>query len=134
MYLQLVWQIAEGAFQGRKIWDRLNVQNTNKQAEEIAHKQLSAVCHAVGVLQVRDSAELHNRPCKIGVIRKADPGYQPSNEVKRYNSIGGAPAPVQQQSLVPPAASVAAPAPAAAAAPATTARQAFGGAKPPWMK
>lgn len=118
MYLQLVWQVCDGQFSGRKIWDRINIQNPNQVAEEIGQKQLSAVCHAVGVLRVMDSAELHERPCLLKVIVKPGEGqYLATNEVKGYRTITGAP---------PPAMAAAAPraqAPAAAAV-----------AAPPWAR
>ncbi len=120
MYLQLVWQVCDGQFSGRRIWDRINIQNPNQVAEEIGKKQLSSICHAVGVLRVIDSAELHDRPCSIKVtVKPGENGYLPSNEVKAYRSLTG--------DQPPPAVAARASAPAPAAA-------AVAGAPPPWAK
>ncbi len=61
-YLQLEMTIIEGQFAGRKLFDRLNIHNSNQVAQEIAYKTLSAICHAVGVMQLQDSAQLHGAP------------------------------------------------------------------------
>ena len=54
--------LAPQEFAGRKVFDRLNLNNPNPVAVEIAYRTLSAICHAVGVIQVEDSSQLHNRP------------------------------------------------------------------------
>lgn len=110
MYLQLVWQICDGQFANRRVWDRINIQNQNQMAEEIGRKQLSSICHAVGVLRVIDSAELHERPCSIKVVLKPGEGqYLPSNEVKGYRALdGSAPPPAVGRPAAPPAAPAAA--------------------------
>lgn len=102
--LVLTWEVLEGDFKGRKVWDRLNISNPNKQAEQISQAALSAICHAAGVLQLQDSAQLHNKPMRIRVNIKKSEGYEPSNEVKGYEAITGNAAPAfsapgfQQQS------------------------------------
>lgn len=105
--LTLVWQILDGPSKGRRVWQALNVQHTNPEAERIAQAQLSAVCHAVGKPRIVDSAELHNRPCRIKVSIKKDTSgqYGDKNEVKGVEAAAG----------FPPAAPAANPAPAAAA-------------------
>lgn len=106
-YLQLVWEVLDGDFKGRRIWDRLNISNQNKQAEEIAQRTLSAICRAVGVMQVRDSQQLHQKPAYIKVVVKQDTGYEPRNDIKGYEPVDGA------ASIAPaPAAAPAASAPA----------------------
>jgi hypothetical protein len=118
--LAMTWTITDGEFKGRKVWSNLNLDNPNATAVEIARKDLSAICHAVGKLRVSDSAELHNIPCIIHVIVKPGDGqYSPRNEIKGYSSLSGATAP---RSTVPPVAK-----PAAAGAAAST-------GKPPWAR
>lgn len=87
--LVLTWEVLEGDFKGRKIWDRLNISNPNKQAEQISQAALSAICHAAGVLQMQDSSQLHNKPMRIRVNVKKSEGYEPSNEVKGYEAVAG---------------------------------------------
>ena len=83
-YLQLEFVVLEGDCKGRKVWARLNLSNPNATAVEIARGELSAICRAVGVMQPKDSAELHNLPLQITVkLKKRDTG-ELSNEVKGY--------------------------------------------------
>lgn len=106
--LELELVILDGEYKGRKLWDRLNIQNANAQAQSIAQGQLSAICHSVGVLQLKNSSQLHNLPLLAKVVVDQSPGYDPKNEIKRYESVGT----VSTETL-PGATS--APAPAAAA-------------------
>ena len=89
--LKLTWKVLEGEFKGRLVFDRLNIQNQNPKAEEIGQRQLSTLCHAVGVLQLKTSEQLHGMPCTIKVVvRKDESGqYADQNEVKDYRSIDG---------------------------------------------
>jgi hypothetical protein len=83
-YLQLAFEIIEGPHARRQAWARLNLENANATAVQIAQSQLSAICHAVGVLQPRDSVDLHNLPLVISVkCRKR----QDTGEI--VNEIGG---------------------------------------------
>lgn len=119
-YLQLTMQIVEGEFQGRLIWDRLNLINPNQTAVDIANRALAAICRAVGVLTPTDSSELHDRPFQVKVsVRPARDGFDATNEVKGYRALGAAPA-----APATPAAPVGA---AAAASPATA-------SVPPWRR
>jgi hypothetical protein len=72
-YLQLEWEILDGEYKGRKIWDRLNIVNANETAQKIGQAQLSAVCHATGVLKLGNSGQLHHIPVLIKVTVKQSP-------------------------------------------------------------
>lgn len=113
-YLQMTLEVIDGPMKGRKLWDRLNLVNSNKTAVEIAERTLSQICHAVGVLVPKDSSELHGKPMVATVTTKDDPGYGTRNEVKKYGPMNGgsapAPQPAEQPAAAPP------PAPQAAAA------------------
>lgn len=113
--LNLTWTIIDGQFSNRKVFDRVNIQNQNPEAEKIGQSQLSSICHAAGVLNLQDSNQLHGRPCKIKVKIRKDEQWGDSNEIKGYSAAG------------PVAAAPAAPfaQPAAAAPVAST---------PPWVK
>lgn len=84
-YLQLTLEVVDGEYKGRKLFERLNLENPNAQAVEIARGTLSAICHAVNVLTPRDSSELHNKPMQANVSlrRRADNGEM-TNEIKGY--------------------------------------------------
>jgi hypothetical protein len=127
-YLSTEFTIMDGPYAKHKLFDRMNLQNANPVAVDIAYKTLSAICHAVGVIQVADSAQLHNRPLMAKVsLRAASLGadgkqYDASNEIKGYKAYEQVMAvPVQVAPIAPPvmAAPVAAQ-PAWAAAPAPT--------------
>lgn len=100
-FLQLTFQIVEGQFKNRLLWARLNLNNPNAQAVQIARAELSAICRAVGVLAPNDSVDLHNLPLVIHVkcVKRADTG-ELSNEIKGYakkESAAAAPANTQPQ-------------------------------------
>lgn len=76
--------VAEGEGKGRKVWSRFNIRNDSAEAERIGKEQLSALCHATGVLKFRQPEQLHGKRCLVRVIVKQDPGYEPRNEVKAW--------------------------------------------------
>lgn len=109
-YLQITFEVIDGPYKGRKVFERLNIRNQNKTAEDIAQRALSALCHAVGVLNLQDSDQLHNIPVVLDIsIDEPKGDYEAQNRVKGYSSAGGGAAP---RAAAPAAA---APAPAAAA-------------------
>lgn len=85
-YLQLAFQIIEGPYKNRFLWARLNLDNPNATAVQIARAELSAICRAVGVLAPNDSVELHNLPLMIHVRckKRGDTG-EIGNEIKGYS-------------------------------------------------
>lgn len=88
-YLQLVFDICDGDYEGRKIFARLNLNNPNTTAVEIAQRELSAICHAVDVLTPEDSSDLHDKPMLIKVKIRQSPGYDPQNEISAYKPLSG---------------------------------------------
>lgn len=117
--IKLTWQIVDGEYDGRKVFDRLNLDNPNTTAVEMSMRQLSSICHATGKHRIADSAELHNIPCLIGVeIRSATPQYAASNRIRRYNLIDDTIAPASVPTT----------------APATQVRTTTAPAKKPWQK
>lgn len=106
--LKLTMEVLDGPARGRRIWDSLNLINPNQQTTEIAQRTLSAICHAVGQLQVSDSELLHFKPLSVRVAVEDDsrdkdlPPHErrKQNRVKGYRAAGGAAmpaAPAQQQ-------------------------------------
>lgn len=91
--LILTWKIMEGPDAGKLIWQRLNLYFTGRNAQkvvEIANVQFAGVRQATGVPTPQDSAELHNRPCRIVVGPQSNaPEYQ---DVKRVKALVGQPA------------------------------------------
>ena len=142
--IALTFEVLSGPFARRKVWAQINYRHTNADAERIGQAQLSALCHAVGVLRPQDTSQLHMRPVQIRVkIRKDDTGqYGDKNEISGFEAVpsgaGGLPTgtaafPPQQQFPAQQQASAAAtafppPAQPAAAAAAPAAAQA------PWAR
>ena len=90
-YLQLEIEVLDGPHKGRKVWDRLMLKHTNSQTVAIARSTLSALCRAVGVMQPRDSIELHNLPVVVKVAcKKRDDTGEITNAVKGYKKKGAA--------------------------------------------
>ena len=84
-YLQLEFVVLEGDCKDRKVWARLNLNNPNATAVKIARSELSAICHAVGVMQPKDSVDLHNLPLQITVkCKKREDNGEITNEIKGY--------------------------------------------------
>ena len=86
-YLELSFQIIEGLHQNRLLWARLNLDNPNQTAVQIARGELSSICRAIGVMTPKDSAELHNLPLVISVkCKKRDDTGEVTNEIKGYSN------------------------------------------------
>ena len=69
-YLELTFDIIDGPHRGRKVWARLNLDNPNPTAVEIAKGELSAICRAVNVPRPGQSERLHNLPLAITVVTR----------------------------------------------------------------
>ena len=114
-YLQLEFLIIEGEYKNRKLWTRLNVENSNAEAVRIARADLSAICRAINVLKPKDSVELHNLPLEITVKCRKNQDDEIVNEIKGYGprtSLSGV----------------------AAARPATPPPQSGANSAPPWAR
>lgn len=93
-YLELTFEIIDGDYKARKVWARLNLENQNSTAVQIARSELSAICRAIGVMQPQDSIELHNLPLIITVRCRKNPETEEiSNEIKGYAGRNTANAP-----------------------------------------
>ena len=89
MILKLTYQIIDGEFKGRKIFENLNLQNENAQAAQIAQRALNSICLAVGVQHVQDSGQLHGIPLILDVSVKEDPTYGKQNRIKKHIPVSG---------------------------------------------
>jgi hypothetical protein len=90
-YLKVRYNILDGQFANRKIYTMINLQNKNPQATEIGLKQLSALAHAVGVLLVQDSQQLHGIPLKVKAkVRPAEGDYEAQNNITQWENINAA--------------------------------------------
>lgn len=104
MVLSMTFEVLEGAFQGRKMWSSLNILHSNQTAQEIAQRDFSAICRAVGQMQVSDTEALHWKPLRVKVEvelagTKGKNGYvakSDRNIIKGYEAVGAPPQPQRQ--------------------------------------
>lgn len=105
-YLQLTLEVIEGDHAGRKVFERLNLNNPNQQAVEIAQRSLSGICRAVGVMTPRTSNDLHDKPMMIKVkVTPPKDGYDAGNEITEYAPVqkgGGASGEASSGAAKPP--------------------------------
>ena len=90
-YLKIEIEVLGPACAGRKVFDQLNIRNESAEAERIGRAQLSALCHAIGVLRVSDSNELHGKPFafKVVIEKDATGQYGDKNKIKGYKKHEG---------------------------------------------
>ena len=88
-YLELMFEVLDGEYKGRKVWANLNLKNPSQTAVKIARAELSAICRAVGVMTPSDSTDLHNLPLviKVKCKKRKDTG-EITNEVKGFEKKG----------------------------------------------
>ena len=92
--LNLTFDVVEPeAFKGRKLFNYINIEHKNVQAQEIGQRELASLCRACGLDSIDDSEELHfvAFTAKIGMgkdskEKNADgtPKYAAKNEIKTY--------------------------------------------------
>ncbi len=90
-YLQLNVKLIDGPQTGTTGAYRLNLYHSNPQTAEIAHRQLSAICHVIGVFNVQDSGQLHNIPfiIEVGLQKGEEAAQKGYTEVKKVFDING---------------------------------------------
>lgn len=88
-YLELVFEVNRGEHEGRRVWGRLNLENPSAAATQIAQGELSAICHATGVLKPRSEQALLNLPMVIEVTaeERKDKAGEYSNRITGYHSL-----------------------------------------------
>lgn len=83
-YLQLQIQILEPPYNGRIVFDRLNLLNPNEVAVSIAKRTLGDIMVALDLDEIEDSEELHNQELVVRLEIEERDGFPPSNVVKKY--------------------------------------------------
>jgi hypothetical protein len=83
-YLNVEFKILNGKQQNRKIFEKLNLDNPNEKAVQIAKGTLSAICRAVGIMTPKDSSELHGKPMRITVKVKDGGEFGMQNNIVKY--------------------------------------------------
>lgn len=104
--LNLTWEILDGQFAKRRVWQREWAKHDNPDAQEIGQRMIRTLGKAMGMSVVDDDAKLRFKPVEIRVgLSKKQDGYEQRNEIKSARACGtsGAAAP-QQQGVGAPAA------------------------------
>ena len=90
-YLELEMSVQGGQYNGRKLYDRLNIKNPSEQAVAIAYGTLSAICYVTGRLDIQDTQQLHGAPFQVVVSKQERPDQKGvfTNEVNGYKDMAG---------------------------------------------
>jgi len=64
-FIELQLKLLAGKSKGRVLYERLNLDNPNPIAVEIANKALNSICQACEKVGVEDTEELHGIPMKL---------------------------------------------------------------------
>lgn len=80
----LTWEILEPErFAGRKIFENLNIFNSNETAQRIARERLANIMRAAGLKGISNTEQLRYIPLTASVVIKQDAGFDPKNELGR---------------------------------------------------
>lgn len=110
--------VAEGEYEGRTVWQNMNIRNPNATAQKIGIGEVKALCAAVGL----DLATVKDEPANLLLVpflakvgmEKPQEGYDPRNRIKAFKPLNAAPAAAAPASRPAPAQRAAAPVTAAA--------------------
>lgn len=87
LYLELKFQVVEGEYKGRFVWNRLNLKNQSPDAQRIARAELAAIMKVLNLPNATDSSELHDLPLVIDVrVANRGDGQGKTNEIRNYKS------------------------------------------------
>lgn len=83
-YLSLKLSICEGPYEGRWIWDNLNINHPTESVRSKARTILGIICKAAGMVGIDDTSELHYKPLTIEVDEEPESEYPAKNVVNKY--------------------------------------------------
>lgn len=103
--LTLEWEIMEGEFERRKIWQRINYINDSKKAATIGQGQIKKICIAINFTEILENGDqLMYQPALIKVGKdKPQDGYEPRNEIKGVKELSATPPEVKAPATARPA-------------------------------
>lgn len=91
--LALTFEIQDGTYTNRKIFENLNIRNKNEIAQRIATEALAELCKALGKETLSDTDELLNKRVVLDVAVTVDkptekyPNPHPKNTIKKYLNV-----------------------------------------------
>jgi Protein of unknown function (DUF669) len=137
-YVGLTWQITDGDYKGRYVFQHITFLHSSAQATTIGRQQFKDLCVATGISeQVSDVGIFRYIPCqiKVGIEKDKQGCYPDKNKVSRVLPLEQMPKAAPSAEPKKTAASAAAtPATATAAKPAAMVADSGNGTTPPWRK
>lgn len=83
-YLSLKLSICEGPYEGRWIWDNLNINHPTESVKARARQTLGKITKAVGLVGIDDTSELHYKPLTIELESEPEGDYPAKNVIRKY--------------------------------------------------
>jgi hypothetical protein len=84
--ISVKYQICEGEYKGRFIWNNFNVVNKSAQAERIGRSQVAAWARACGKPNASSTDQLLDAPFSARVKIEEQAGYKPRNQIDGFVS------------------------------------------------
>ena len=111
-YLKLKLKVVSGKHEGSVVFHNVNLKNPSAKAVEIGLRELSAIGHAVGELNLKHTDQLKDKVLMVKVALVNSEKYGPQNEAKGFKSTVGVsagastsqPPELQMRAATPPAA------------------------------
>lgn len=86
----VTFQILEGEYKGRLIFEHFGTKHENAQTREIALKRISALCYVTKVMKPMSFNEFFNIPFAADVGMKApENGYPAKNKINKFLYLDG---------------------------------------------
>ena len=82
-YVLAIFEIIEGAYKGRKIFQNVTLTTQNQQAVEIGQRLLTDICNALKIGPLKNLEVLQYKPMKVrvGIKRDKDGVYPDRNQI-----------------------------------------------------
>jgi Protein of unknown function (DUF669) len=132
----LTWEIVDGEFANRKVWQNINYQNESEKAQAIGQGQLKNICDAIGYAEhLEDADVLMFQPCRVRIGRsRKQEGYEQRDEIKAVKPLAAQAPATKQQTTAPATKPATVPGNKPAAAPGRTAAGPAGAGTRPWNR
>ena len=86
--LKLTMEVLSGPYEGRKIFENLNITHPNATAQSIAQSALAELCKATNIEVLSESDDLQFRPFLARVkIEPAKDGWDAKNKISKYKPV-----------------------------------------------
>lgn len=91
--LVLTWEVIEGPFEKRRIWQREWAAHSSPGAQDIGQRMIRTLGRALGIARVAAPSDVMFKPVQVRVgLSKKEDGYEQRNEVKGFRPLAAAPA------------------------------------------